>query len=159
MHLAALLMVFLVVFSLPGDGARILAVFPFPAQSHVNVLSGLTKALAARGHELVVASPFKQKKPLPNYMEIDLMPALKEIKERTLGANLFEMRDKTFFELCFKFWGMGLATTEAVINSPQIKKIMEDSKGFDLVITEVFLNEALYGLAHHFKVRLMIISK
>jgi len=152
MHLAAFLVVCLGILSHFGEGARILAVFPFFAKSHVNVLSGLTKALAARGHELVVASPFTEKKPIPKYTEIDLMPALKAMMEHSTGPNMYDMRNMKFYEMAFMFWGMGLGTTEAVINSPQMKKILEDKQGFDLVITEAFMNEAIYGLAHHFKV-------
>jgi len=153
MNFAALLVATcLAVLSHPVDGARILAVFPFPSHSHIIVCSGLTKALAARGHELVVVSPFTEKKPIPNYTEIDIMPALKKSKDKSFGPQLYQMRDMKFYEMWLTYWGMGLGTTEAAINSPQFKKILEDKKGFDLIITEIFLNEAFYGLAHHFKV-------
>jgi len=153
MNFTPFLVMCLALFSHPCEGARILAVFPFPAQSHVNVLSGLTKALAARGHELVVASPIAEKKPLPNYTEIDLMPSMKKSKENSVGPQLYQMHNMKFYELWFTYWSMGLETTEAAINSPQLKKILDDKKGFDLIITEAFLNEAFYGLAHHFKVK------
>jgi glucuronosyltransferase len=132
---------------MPGDGARILAVFPFPSPSHMHVLSALTKALAARGHQLVVASPFPQKKPIPNYTDIDMM-----IKNSMDGANLYDVNNFKFHEFCLMLWGMGLGTTEAVMTSTQFQKILKDKQGFDLVISEAFMNEALYGLAHHFKV-------
>jgi hypothetical protein len=49
-------------------------------------------------------------------------------------------------------WDMSLSTTEVTLTSPQLKQILNDKQGFDLVITEIFMNEALYGLAHYFKV-------
>jgi glucuronosyltransferase len=138
----------------PGDGARILAVFPFPSPSHMHVLNALTKALAARGHQLVVASPFPQKKPIANYTDIDMMPSLAEIQKRMVGANLYDFNNLRFHEHCLMMWGMGLATTEAFMTSTQFQNILKDKKGFDLIISEIFMNEALYGLAHHFKVKI-----
>lgn len=134
------------------DGARILAVFSFPSPSHTSVMSALTKALAARGHQLVVASPFPQKNPIANYTDIDVMPSLTEIKKRIHGANLYEEDEMKLFKYCLMIWRMGLVTTEAVMTSAQFQDILKDKQGFDLVITEMYMNEALYGLAHYFKV-------
>jgi glucuronosyltransferase len=142
----------------PGDSARILAVFPVPSPSHMHVLNALTKALAARGHQLVVASPFPQKKPIANYTDIDMMPSLAEIQKRIFGANLYEMNNMRFHEHCLFFWSMGLGITEAFMTSTQFKNILKDKQGFDLIISEIFMNEALYGLAHHFKVSTKFIT-
>jgi glucuronosyltransferase len=137
---------------MPGDGARILAVFPFPSPSHMHVLNALTKALAARGHQLVVVSPFPQKKLVDNYTDVDLMPVLKKYHEQMGSGSLYNMRDKWMFEVMSLVWDMSLSTTEVTLTSPQLKQILNDKQGFDLVITEIFMNEALYGLAHYFKV-------
>jgi glucuronosyltransferase len=136
----------------PGDGARILAAYPFPSPSHLIVMNALMNELAGRGHELVVITPFPQKKKIPNVTEIDLFAEIKPIKEKMVGKNLFDFQDMKMYEVAFMMWGMGLGSTEAVITSPKLKKVLEDKKGFDLVITESFMNEAMYGLAHHFKV-------
>lgn len=37
-----------------------------------------------------------------------------------------------------------------------MKDLLAHKEGFDLVITEYFLHEALHGLAHHFKVPLVL---
>lgn len=135
----------------PGDGARILAVFAMPSPSHMNVMSALTKALAAKGHQLVVASPYPQKKPIANYTDIDLMPSLMDIKNSMVSSNLY-WSSMRLDKYGLMMWSMGLGTTEAVMTSSQFQNILKDKKGFDLVITEMFMNEALYGLAHYFKV-------
>jgi len=137
---------------LPGEGARILAVFPFPSPSHLHVLNALTKALAAKGHQMVVVSPFPQKNPIANYTDVDLMPVLKKYHEQLGSGSLFDVRNKWFFEVMPIVWGRSLSTTEATLTSPQLKHVLNDKQGFDLVITEIFMNEALYGLAHYFKV-------
>jgi len=136
----------------PGESARILAVFPFPSPSHMHVLSGLTKALAARGHELVVVSPFPLKQSVPNYIDIDVMDTIGDTMKRKGPESLFKMGQMRIHEISFMSWGMGLGISEGLLNSPQMKRILDDKRGFDLVIVEVFVNEALYGLAYHFKV-------
>ncbi|CAB3362220.1 Hypothetical predicted protein [Cloeon dipterum] len=140
-----------------GHGARILAIFPFISKSHIIVLNGLTVELSKRGHEMVVVSGFPQSKKLPNYTDIDLMPALKEVIENGPSKNLFEISDMPFYMVHMMMWGFGYHVTEVVANTPQFQSVLEDKKGFDLVIAEVFMNEAFYGLANHFKAPLVLV--
>lgn len=53
-------------------GARILAVFPIPGKSHFIYTNAVLTALAGRGHQITVYSPFAPAKPLANlkYVEI-----------------------------------------------------------------------------------------
>lgn len=53
------------------------------------------------------------------------------------------------------FHNMGLQVTETVLNEPSVKKLMASNQTFDVVICEVFLSEALYGLSEHFKAPLI----
>lgn len=62
------------------DGAKILAIFHFPSNSHFILGSTLLKALAKRGHEVTMLSPFLLKTPIKNYEEIELTGML-EFKE------------------------------------------------------------------------------
>ncbi|XP_059475739.1 UDP-glycosyltransferase UGT5-like [Neocloeon triangulifer] len=141
----------------PSRGARILAVFPFFSKSHILVLKALTNELSSRGHEMVVLSAFPQDKKLPNYTDIDIMPDLQEIMQRATGKNLFFMGKMPIYQQSFMMWGMGLGTTEAVATGSSFKRVLEDKKGFDLIIAEVFMNEAIYGLSHHFKAPLVLV--
>lgn len=62
-----------------GNGAyRILGVFPAPAYSHYALGSRLMKALAEKGHDVTMISPFKEKSPPKFYREIVLEEILKE---------------------------------------------------------------------------------
>lgn len=52
------------------EGARILAIFPFPGPSqYINVVPYL-KALAARGHHVTSVNAFPQKQPVKNFRDI-----------------------------------------------------------------------------------------
>lgn len=68
----------LIVFLLLGlsscRGYKILAVFPFYGKSHWNVLLPITKALAAKGHQVDVVSHFPLDYELPNYTDVVKLP-------------------------------------------------------------------------------------
>lgn len=51
---------------------RILGIFPASAYSHYALASRLMKALAEKGHDVTVISPFKEKNPPKSYREIVL---------------------------------------------------------------------------------------
>lgn len=51
---------------------KYLAVLPTYARSHFSVGSSLMKALAEKGHEVYVISPYPQKHPIENYHDIPL---------------------------------------------------------------------------------------
>ncbi|XP_055537421.1 UDP-glycosyltransferase UGT5-like isoform X2 [Wyeomyia smithii] len=52
------------------ETAKILGVFPTASKSHYIVGSALMKALAEKGHEVTVISPFPQSNPLENFRDI-----------------------------------------------------------------------------------------
>lgn len=52
---------------------KILVALPATFRSHYQFGAAISKALAAKGHEVTVVSPFEQSKPLPpNYKEVFL---------------------------------------------------------------------------------------
>lgn len=71
------------------EGARILALFPFPGPSqYINVVPYL-KALAARGHEVTSVNAFPQKKPVKNFRDIPVL-------------EVFQSYEGSSSELCIK---------------------------------------------------------
>lgn len=56
--------------SCTSSAARILAILPLAARSHHYFHQGVLKALAGRGHEVVVYGPFPQATPVPNYTDV-----------------------------------------------------------------------------------------
>lgn len=71
-----LLFLLLVIFIAKINGAKILGIFHLPSKSHHILGSTLLKALAERGHQVTMISPFPLKKPLKNYEDIHLSEML-----------------------------------------------------------------------------------
>ncbi|XP_065332906.1 uncharacterized protein LOC135934838 [Cloeon dipterum] len=141
------------------NGARILGLFPYPSRSHLNVYSTLTKALAARGHELVVVSAYSLAKPPANYTDIDSMPAVKAIHDAIFNADVYDdFSDFPLYLIMTSFWDEGLWVTEEFLKYSKVQDILQDKRGFDLVISEAFVDEAVYAFAFHFQAPLILIS-
>jgi glucuronosyltransferase len=139
-----------------SESARILGMFPVPGKSHMIVFSALTKALAERGHELVVVSTFPMKNPPANYTDINIWESLKEIYEQTVDTNLYDFADMPFAFLPLLYWYEGVHIVDLVFKNNQVKSLLNDERGFDLVIAEDFMSDAVFGFAHHFKVCVLI---
>lgn len=136
-----------------AEGARILGLFPVPGKSHMIVFSALTKALAERGHELVVVSTFPIKNPPANYTDVNIWDSLKEIYEKMVDENLYNFADMPPFLIPLLYWIEGVHIIELTLQNPKVMDLLKDKRGFDLVIAEDFMSEAIFGFAQHFKVR------
>jgi hypothetical protein len=139
-------------FAGPVSCARILAVFPCPSKSHLVVFTALTRELALRGHELVVVSPFPISNPPANYTDINIFPDMKDFFDEIMGEALYQMIDMWTFENALMFWMEGIQISETTLGNSEVKKLLNDRRGFDLVIVEDFMTEPLYAFASYFKV-------
>lgn len=72
MKVLSILLVILVTCDQITNGYRILGLFPLPGPSHWVMMQPLMKGLARRGHQVDVVTHFPQKKPIPNYTDINL---------------------------------------------------------------------------------------
>ncbi|XP_059481173.1 UDP-glycosyltransferase UGT5-like [Neocloeon triangulifer] len=149
---------FLLVFAGHAECDRILGLFPYPSRSHLSVYSTLTKALAARGHELVVVSPYPLANPPSNYTDVDTMPAVKAFHDAVFSADVYEFADFPLHFILTSFWDEGLMVTDAFLQYEKVQNLLKDKRGFDLVIAEAFIDEAVYTFAQHFKAPLILIS-
>lgn len=141
-----------------SDAARILGIFPWPGTSHMITFSALTRALAERGHELVVVSTFPSKNPPANYTDIDTSAGLKEMYEALLqSTDIYDFGDILKMFMTFFYWGEGIHAMELTFKDPKLKNLLDDKRGFDLVISEDFMCDAVFGFAHHFKVIILMI--
>lgn len=154
--------------------SKILVLFPSPSRSHLVVAQGVTTALAERGHEVTVVSPFPLDKPMKNYRDIklelddfhkgiewwwesimvlivwfDLEFVLGVLKNPGSRQNMFKEMPKMLKVVR----DMGNNT----INMPEVQAMMKNEK-FDLVIIGFFMNKHLLGLAEHFKCPSIMIS-
>lgn len=79
---------------------KYLAVIHTAAKSHFIVGSSLMKALAQKGHEVYVISPYQQKQPIENYHEIPIPTMLKAMEGKWRSINW----QKTNFEMSSKMY-------------------------------------------------------
>lgn len=84
-----LLLVILVLYCNEVEMSNILALFPLPQYSHTSNFMPIFKALASRGHNVTVVSPFPQKTPVPNLNDIVIRNDWDHIVSKFFGINLF----------------------------------------------------------------------
>lgn len=130
------------VFALPYE---ILGLFPFPAKSHYAVFDPLMTALAKRGHNVTVYNTFPKTYAIPNYHEVDLsdcfhLPNILTIPQMQAAAtNGFATVD-----LVFPF----LPSYDEITNCAPIMSLINDTKKYDLLITETFNTDFFLLFGH-----------
>lgn len=131
----------------PVDTSRILAVVPFGAKSHYAMLEPLLIELSKRGHNVTAITAFPQKKPVPNFTDIDIS---KHIVKFVSGINMQEFDHipiDPFLNIVFladiNITGVfDVHEVNALINSENVH--------FDLVINELFNNDVFLGFVNKF---------
>ncbi|KAF5289137.1 hypothetical protein FQR65_LT02027 [Abscondita terminalis] len=123
-------------------------IYPFPAYSHYQLGDAIFKALAKRGHQVTVVSPFKENNPPDNYTQI-LVDGLVE-KLQAIKVNLYDKANNGIFENVYWLDDMGLICTELTLEEPNVKKLLQEKHHFDLVIYHQFMSDAYNGFCHHF---------
>jgi glucuronosyltransferase len=135
------------------EAERILGIFPWPSKSHMITFSSLTHALAEKGHELVVITAYSSKNPPGNYTDVNIYESVRELRESEESKEMYDFDDIPKLFLPQAYFEIGLTATKAVLKDPKLRKLLEDKRGFDLVIAEDFLSEPFFGFAHYFKVK------
>lgn len=54
------------------------------------------------------------------------------------------------FDTLIKFIGWGIDVTNATLSHPKVQQLMQSNETFDVFLYEIFINDALIGLGHHF---------
>ncbi|KAJ3642499.1 hypothetical protein Zmor_025270 [Zophobas morio] len=142
------------------QSARILIVFPLPERSHYILASSLAKALAEKGHDITMVSPFVEANPpTSSYREVQLTGAFEDIQEKQSKneLNFFTIEGPNPFLNAVRL-AMTSDEVESVFKHPNFQKLIKSKETFDVVIVEQFLNDALHALATHFKAPLIIFS-
>ncbi|XP_055904974.1 UDP-glycosyltransferase UGT5-like [Eupeodes corollae] len=136
-----------------ANAYKILGISPTMARSHFFVGNALYKGLAEKGHEVTVISPFPLKKPTKNYRDIPSTNIIQLSKESK--SNPLQMRDMNVIDQILSIYDLGYVITNSTLSEPSVQKLMASGEKFDAVICEVFLSEALFGLAEHFEAPLI----
>lgn len=130
------------------QAANILAMFIVPSYSHQMPLLRLSKALAARGHNLTVITPNPSKVPIANHTEIDISFSYPLLRNGSLGFTL--QSKKTMAQIMNESIHGLIKLTQIQLKSPQIKNFLSWAKDmkFDLVLYENMITVPFLALAH-----------
>ncbi|KAK9505170.1 hypothetical protein O3M35_009280 [Rhynocoris fuscipes] len=140
-----------------GHTANILVLLPLPFYSHTVNFMPVFKALAARGHNVTMYSPFPMKTPVTNLTEVTVPLLL----QSTLSNRLNEAMSKdTFFRRLTVLWTMGLNGVERSLKVDKIKQLINDKDAkFDLIMLETwFFQEAFLAFGYRFNAPVINLS-
>ncbi|KAF2881573.1 hypothetical protein ILUMI_24608, partial [Ignelater luminosus] len=145
-----LLFLLLVLVIVKTNGAKILAIFNFPSKSHHILGSTLLKALADRGHQVTMISPYPLKSPFKNYEDIDISEEMLRYKEEgSLMKQITETNNSSFIENLRVLKDLITNTHHLFFNHPAVKNLIQTRRKFDLIIICSVWNEAFLGLSHY----------
>ncbi|RZB40979.1 UDPGT domain containing protein, partial [Asbolus verrucosus] len=148
-------------------------VFHLPARSHYTISSKLLNELANRGHNVTVVTPYPQKSPPKTLKEISVeslidsmnviidMTRIIEHVEFITNAEkryLFGLDKNIVFENLKFLTHMGYVLVEHALAHENIQKLLQTNEKYDVVILPHHLNEALLGIAHHFRAPLVLVD-
>ncbi|XP_044729431.1 UDP-glycosyltransferase UGT5-like [Chrysoperla carnea] len=137
--------------------AKILGLSPSVSKSHTFLAQALFKKLAERGHELTMVSSYPLKNPPANFRNIpmgDVKNKIFELSGYTTNQQLLNF-NKGHFTRIKKMYDFGYGQARLGLEDPQVQTLIHSNETFDLVICTVFMNEAFFSLADHYKVPLI----
>ncbi|KAB7505542.1 hypothetical protein Anas_01643 [Armadillidium nasatum] len=130
------------------NGGRVLFVTPMGTKSHKFFIMGIAEALAKKGHQVTVISPFEPTQPIENIREV-------LIHNYSVDTYL----EKAFEEKAIVIMKFFIVAVDACIDGlkqQQIQALKEEK--FDAVIVNIFFSQCYLSLVHHFKVPLIFVS-
>uniref|UniRef100_A0A0A1X879 UDP-glucuronosyltransferase 2C1 n=1 Tax=Zeugodacus cucurbitae TaxID=28588 RepID=A0A0A1X879_ZEUCU len=138
------------------ESAKILAVFPFTGPSQYICVQSYLRTLASRGHEITSVSAFPQKTPLQNFRDITLQIEQSHHDESVINA-IGEMSESKLDQMKM-VKDYILLTSLVILKNEEFQKLLHSDEQFDLIIIEVFCQDSLYALGHHFKAPMIGVS-
>uniref|UniRef100_A0A182MNV7 Uncharacterized protein n=1 Tax=Anopheles culicifacies TaxID=139723 RepID=A0A182MNV7_9DIPT len=142
-----------------SSAAKILAVFPSISKTNYIFGQVLFEALAAKGHDLTVVSPFEIQYAYENIRQVRITGLFSHIEDYGLHANVFTKRDKSsFYGNTNLIYGTA-AMADYTLGHPKLQELLKNpNETFDLLILDQVLCESLLGLAYHYGVPAIVYS-
>ncbi|KAK7869407.1 hypothetical protein R5R35_000703 [Gryllus longicercus] len=137
-----------------AGAARILALFTIPGRSHFIVTSSLARALAERGHEVVVVSPFTTSNPPANYTDLTISDPM----DTAAKTDFYSLGNLSPVAMLLYMWSMGVGMCRGNLADPKLKTLIHSKEKFDLVLLEAFFSDCLIGFAHRFNAPVVQLS-
>ncbi|CAL8100648.1 unnamed protein product [Orchesella dallaii] len=136
------------------QGASILFFHNVASYSHRVATWPLAQALAQRGHQVTVLSPFYFKEPNPNITEI-VPDSVEKYVDRWLGSEFdINLRvTKTISPLVSHIFSFGIETCKLFLTSPELQDWLNKTRTLDLVIIDNAVAECGVGIAYKYKAK------
>lgn len=151
-NFTALLSILFCVFIDCVCSAKILAVCPWAGRSHFIFKEPLFLKLAERGHQITVLSHFPQVTKVPNYRDVSLVGS-RPILDDSLplgmlphSLNILQVLPQLMIDI---------TSMEDVMKSDAIIQLINSTEEFDVVISELFINDVSSAFAKKFNVPLV----
>lgn len=139
------------------NNLRILGIFHTPSPSHFFIGEALMKGLIEVGHDVTAISMFPMSKKYKNFRHIDTTGADEHFKQKT--HNYLDKYEFGLFENFIQIFKKGIETTNATLRHPAVQHFLSlRDEHFDVIITEMFVSEALIGFGHHFKAPVIAVA-
>lgn len=115
--------------------AKILGVFPVPSISHQKSFLNIGKELSLKGHHVtfIVTNPMKDTS-LTNFTEIDVSHVYTHLKQTSFAETM--NRQNSMMDIVFGSRALFEEISEIVLNSPEVKDLINSDVHFDLVLVE-----------------------
>lgn len=132
------------------ENANILAIFSLPSKSHFVMFERVLKGLAQRGHQVDVYSHFPLKKPMENYNDISLVGSQPILVN---NLTLDQVKRDSFLDLIdFMLVTTGTEACKINFEMEQFRELRNTSKKYDVLLTEIFNTECMWGFGHLLKI-------
>lgn len=73
-------------------------------------------------------------------------------------STLFDVTEMPVLTMLHDLYKMGITITNSTLNQPQMKDFIASNRHFDVILLDIFLDEALLGLGHRFNAPLIGVS-
>uniref|UniRef100_A0A182X8K0 Uncharacterized protein n=1 Tax=Anopheles quadriannulatus TaxID=34691 RepID=A0A182X8K0_ANOQN len=130
------------------ESAKILGIFPTASKSHWILGSSLLKELAQDGHEVTMISPFPLKNAPKTYRDVNIAYNTNLFDD--IMDEVFEKIDDSIVEKMMELGTFVNEITNTTLSSPEVQALIHSDETFDLLILEIFLDDALLGFADRF---------
>lgn len=126
-----------------SNALKILVIYPTPSYSHQIIQQSVSKALAARGHEVTIISPYTFETHDKNTHQIDasFLDRALDVEEMFLGKNGIEILLELTSVLSVAF--------SKIFDLEPVTEIIQNRPHFDAVIVENYGATLFHALAAH----------
>jgi len=132
------------------SAAKILGLMTTPSPSHHIWNRALTLALAARGHQVTVLSPDPERQPVANYTEFLIEKAYDRIHDSNISYENMSVQTSVENALIWFYWGQDACDFGMASEGAQRLIALQGKETFDLIITDVTLEECFLGFVPMF---------